>query len=131
MAKMYKLELYTIHFFSIIFNIKRDNMPIFNSIILEYPIPMQDDITKMPHYLQILFLPQIGPLVFMPEMSHSKQKHYDSLITNHGLLISFVSLLMYPIFLKKEISLSIVRFDMPNSFAINPYKIKNSLLVIR
>ncbi len=42
-------------------------MPIFNSIILEYPIPMQDDITKMPHYLQILFLPQIDPLVFMPD----------------------------------------------------------------
>lgn len=67
MAKMYKLELYTILFFSITFNIKRDNMPIFNSIILEYPIPMQDDITKMPHYLQILFLPQIDPLVFMPD----------------------------------------------------------------
>ena len=67
MAKMYKLELYTIHFFSITFNLKRDNMPIFNSIILEYPTPVQDVITKMPHYLQILFLPQIDPLVFMPD----------------------------------------------------------------
>lgn len=64
MAKMYKLELYTIHFFSITFNLKLDNMPIFNSIFLEYPIPMQDDITKKPHYLQILLLPQIGPLLF-------------------------------------------------------------------
>ena len=69
-------------------------MPIFNSIILEYPIPMQDVITMMPHYLQILFLPQIDPLMFMPDWSHRRQKHYDSLITTQGLLISFVSLLM-------------------------------------